>query len=91
MALYNVRRGVLENKVNKKWNEDSMKIIRRTQKVKAYGYDCTEDVTTQYLMDGHRTIDTEIVPQDILIELACLGSTSWKSKWAYTHPELFLR
>ena len=68
-----------------------IKIVRRTKKVKVYGYEGTEDVTTQYLMDGHRTVDTEEVPQSVLIDLGCFGSTQWRSKWADTHPECFLR
>lgn len=38
-----------------------------------------------------RVIDTEVIPDHVVIEIGCFGGTSWKSKWATTHPEAYAR
>ncbi len=75
-----------------------LRVRRRQEQVPEYGYVDTrtvhyQDLVLQKLIDGHviRTtvIDTEVIPEGVVFELACLGSTDWKSKWATVFPEAY--
>ena len=74
------------------FNPKPLRIERRTKQVWHEGYLAPFDVTTQYLIRGRKVLDSEIVPEDVLITLACCGDTGgWKSKFSYAYPELFKR
>jgi hypothetical protein len=78
-----------------------MKVVRHTKTVpEDYGYVGTRQRHFQELLlvktFGERVVsktvvDTEEVPIDAIIDLACFGSTAWRSKWVDAFPEAYER
>jgi hypothetical protein len=80
--------------------EVRMEVHGRQRKEEWYGYEGLHTVHYQELAQVTRiygkivaitVIDTEIVPEDAIIDMGCFGMTEWRSKWATAFPEAFLK